>query len=85
MKASEQSLDRNNSVFNRKELIKKEYNRIMDQRLPNILSQMNQDKHVIAAHESSLLCDIGGSNMIGNGNIPYDETDLLSKMFTKDH
>ena len=45
----EKSLDRNNSVFNRKELIKKEYNRIMDQRLPNILSLMNHDKYNLAS------------------------------------
>ena len=46
---------------------------------------MNQDKHIIAGHENSQICDIGGANVIGSGNLPYDETDLLSKMFSKDH
>lgn len=45
-KAGERSLDRNNSVINRKELMKKEYNKIIDSRLPNILSLMNNhDKY----------------------------------------
>lgn len=37
----EKSLERNNSVFSRKELIKKEYNKIIETRLPNILNLMN--------------------------------------------
>jgi hypothetical protein len=42
-KIGEKSLERNNnSVFSRKDLIKKEYNKIMDQRLPNILSLITQ-------------------------------------------
>jgi len=71
-------------VFNRKELIKKEYNRIMDQRLPNILSLMNHDKYNITVPETGSICDLGTANIPG-GSMPYDETDLLSKMFSKDH
>jgi hypothetical protein len=41
----EKSLERNNSVFNRKDLIKQEYNKIIETRLPNILNLMNQEKH----------------------------------------
>lgn len=37
----ERSLERNNSVFSRKELIKKEYAKIIETRLPNIMSLMN--------------------------------------------
>lgn len=39
--AMQRSLERNNSVISRKDIIKKEYNKIMEQRLPNILSLMN--------------------------------------------
>jgi hypothetical protein len=41
LKHSEPSLERNNSVFNRKDLIKKEYNKVIETRLPNILHLMN--------------------------------------------
>lgn len=79
MKVGERSLERNNSVFSRKDLIKKEYNKIMDQRLPNILSLMNQDKYNISAGET------GSVNDLIAGAMDYDETELLSKMFSKDH
>jgi hypothetical protein len=87
----ERSLDRNNSVINRKELMKKEYNKIIDSRLPNILSLMNN--HEKYNHQSSTTCNNleGGSihdlctSTVGGAALEYDETDLLSKMFTKDH
>ena len=41
------SLERNNSVITRQEMIKKEYSRIIETRLPNILNLMNQDKYNI--------------------------------------
>ncbi len=47
----QRSLERNNSVISRKDLIKKEYNKIMEQRLPNILCLMNQDKYNALADE----------------------------------
>lgn len=79
-KNGEKSLERNNSVFNRKDLIKKEYNKIMDQRLPNILSLMNHDKYNISMNEP-LVNDFA----VASSGVDYDETELLSKMFTKDH
>lgn len=78
----ERSLERNNSVFSRKDLIKKEYNKIMDQRLPNILSLMNQDKYNISAGETGSVHDLIAGSV---GAMDYDETELLSKMFSKDH
>jgi len=85
VKVGERSLERNNSVFSRKELIKKEYNKIMDQRLPNILSLMNHDKYNISAGAG---LDGGGNSIqeeMSSGNLgEYDETELLSKMFSKD-
>jgi hypothetical protein len=52
----------------------------MDQRLPNILSLMNQDKLMGAQIENSIQ-EFNASGGLGE----YDETELLSKMFTKDH
>jgi hypothetical protein len=82
-------------VFNRKELIKKEYNKIMDQRLPNILSLMNNNVHNDKYHHSSTDCApyLEGSvhEMVNHSTenvgaaLEYDETALLSKMFTKDN
>lgn len=85
-------------MFSRKDLIKKEYNKIMDQRLPNILNLMNQDKHSMALQGGAPIEDtlggssvnLGGANssalgMIGIEGCCYDETELLSKMFTNDH
>ena len=48
---------------------------------------MNHEKYSVTAPETGLICDLGGSNLGGGGggNLQYDETDLLSKMFTKDH
>ena len=39
----QKSLERNNSVFSRRDLIKKEYNKIMEHKLPNILNLMNNN------------------------------------------
>lgn len=72
----EKSLERNNSVFSRRELIKKEYNRIMETKLPNILNMMNNEKYNIATGVDTTIND---NNCLG-----YDDTDLLSRMFTKD-
>lgn len=60
----ERSLERNNSVFNRKDLIKKEYTKIIETRLPNILSLMNQDKNIT-------------KNGFMNEALDYDDTELL--------
>jgi len=61
-------------MFSRKDLIKKEYNKIIENRLPNILSLMNHDKH-----------NVGVSGDLGsNDHFDYDDTELLSKMFSKD-
>ena len=58
-------------------MIKKEYNKIIDTKLPNILSLMNNEKY----HNQN-----GGDNSIINDHPrEYDDTDLLSKMFSKDH
>ena len=71
-------MERNQSVFSRKDLIKLEYNKIMEQRLPNILSLMNNDKQqtmidgVSISHHESV-------------NAEYDETEFISKLFSKDH
>jgi hypothetical protein len=74
---SSKQMERNNSVFSRKELIKKEYNRIIETRLPNILQLMNQDKR-----------GSGGNNglieQLFQEKVDYDDTELLSKMFSKD-
>ena len=67
------SLERNNSVITRQELIKKEYSRIIETRLPNILNLMNQDKY-----------NIQNVGQIAENQFEYDDTELLSKMFTKD-
>jgi hypothetical protein len=40
----ERSLERNPSVLSRKELIKQEYNLLLETRLPNIMQLMNSDK-----------------------------------------
>jgi hypothetical protein len=45
---------------------------------------MNNDKHNITAPETGSICDLPSGNATG-GPLPYDETDLLSKMFSKDH
>ena len=45
---------------------------------------MNHEKYSVTAPETGLICDLGNAN-VGGGNLQYDETDLLSKMFTKDH
>ena len=42
--APERSLERNPSVLSRKELIKQEYNLLLETRLPNIMHLMNSDK-----------------------------------------
>lgn len=72
----EKSLERNNSVFSRRELIKKEYNKIIETRLPNILSLMNNEKY-----NATSVAELS----INESNLDYDDTDLLSKMFNKDH
>lgn len=41
LKQIDKSLERNNSVFSRKEIIQKEYAKGMETRLPNILHLMN--------------------------------------------
>ncbi|MFS8160246.1 MAG: hypothetical protein ACMG6E_08575 [Candidatus Roizmanbacteria bacterium] len=58
-------------MFSRKELIKKEYNRIIENKLPNILSLMNHDRQHLGEHSI-------------HDNFDYDDTELLSKMFSKD-
>ncbi|CDW78642.1 UNKNOWN [Stylonychia lemnae] len=75
----EKSLERNNSVFNRRDLIKQEYNRVIETRLPNILSLMSNGKQNIASASGA---DI---SLFENENMDYDDTELLSKLFTKDH
>lgn len=42
--APERSLERNQSVLSRKELIKQEYNLLLETRLPNIMQIMNSEK-----------------------------------------
>ena len=42
--APDRSLERNPSVLSRKELIKQEYNLLLETRLPNIMHLMNSDK-----------------------------------------
>jgi hypothetical protein len=42
----ERSLERNSSVLSRKELIKQEYNLLLETRLPNIMQLMNSDKQL---------------------------------------
>lgn len=51
-------------MFNRKDLIKKEYTKIIETRLPNILSLMNQDKNIT-------------KNGFMNEALDYDDTELL--------
>jgi hypothetical protein len=63
-------------VFSRRDLIKKEYNKIIETRLPNILQLMNNEKQ----HHMSTGADIS----ISDNNFEYDDTDLLSRMFNKD-
>jgi len=47
----------------------------MDTRLPNILNLMNNDKHNMSS----------GVDISITENMDYDDTELLSKMFNKDH
>lgn len=56
-------------------MIKKEYNKILETRLPNILNLMNQEKYNIST---------GADTSINENYAEYDDTDLLSKMFSKD-
>lgn len=79
VKAGERSLERNNnSVFSRKDLIKKEYNKIMDQRLPNILSLITNHHNISTSGGVIEDFNLSGGQGI---NTDYDETELLSKMF----
>jgi len=57
--APERSLERNQSVLSRKELIKQEYNLLLETRLPNIMQIMNSEK--------SLGLQINSAN-----NVQYD-------------
>jgi len=43
---AERSLDRNPSVLSRKELIKQEYNLLLENRLPNIMQLMKSEKNL---------------------------------------
>lgn len=58
-------------MFNRKDQIIKEYNKIIENRLPNILNLMNHDKRVIGFTKNK-------------DHLEYDDTELLSKMFSKE-
>lgn len=42
----ERSLERNSSVLSRKELIKQEYNHLLETRLPSIMQLMNSEKTI---------------------------------------
>lgn len=54
-------------------MIKKEYTKIIETRLPNILNLMNQENKNIT------------KNGFMNEALDYDDTELLSKMFAKDN
>jgi hypothetical protein len=86
---NEKSLERNPSVLSRKELIKQEYNLLLETRLPNIMQLMNSDK--------SLGLGMGSISKNGLENeeeqprkkekyskksVDYDDTDFLQKMFS---
>lgn len=62
-------------MASRRDLIKKEYNRIIETRLPNILHLMNNDKYNVTGRADQSINEI---------NMEYDDTDLLSKIFSKD-
>jgi hypothetical protein len=62
-------------MFSRKDLIKHEYNKIIETRLPNILNLMNYDKYNIST---------GADTSLNDNYVEYDDTELLSKMFSKD-
>ena len=59
-------------MFSRKDLIKQEYNKILENKLPNILSLLNQDKQLINGEHNF------------HHHFDYDDTDILSRMFSKD-
>ena len=83
----DRSLERNQSVLSRKELIKQEYNLLLETRLPNIMQLMNSEKSLGL-----------GLNMPKNGtpekeakqakkvvekkSVDYDDTEFLEKMFS---
>jgi len=46
---------------------------------------MNHDKYNITVPETGSICELGSSTANNEARMHYDETDLLSKMFTKDH
>jgi hypothetical protein len=72
-------------VFSRKDLIKKEYNKIIETKLPNILQLMNHEKNNLGVniHGVGGILGILNENSI-HENFDYDDTELLSKMFSKD-
>ena len=43
---ADRSLERNSSVLSRKELIKQEYNHLLETRLPSIMQLMNSEKNI---------------------------------------
>jgi hypothetical protein len=58
--------------------MKKEYNKIMDSRLPNILSLMqNNDKHNLQNVDGGSTQEFCASTTVGGCALDYDETDLL--------
>ena len=67
-------MERINGVLSRRDLIKKEYNKIMENRLPNIMNFMNSQM-------SQVDMSINENTELQN----YDDTDLLSKMFSKEN
>lgn len=87
--APERSLERNPSVLSRKELIKQEYNLLLETRLPNIMHLMNSDKSLGLGMGSISKTALETEEEIrkkekftNKQSVDYDDTDFLQKMFS---
>ena len=65
-------------MISRKDLIKKEYHKILETKLPNIFHMINQEKFNAStgANTNTLIQQ--------DLNLDYDDTQLLSLIFNKD-
>ncbi|CDW71924.1 UNKNOWN [Stylonychia lemnae] len=79
-KPTEKGLQRNNSVFSRRDLIKQEYDRIIENRLPNIINLINQDKHSLQNPSK----ENNNNKSFSNEIMEYDDTELFSQIFSKE-
>eukprot|EP00347_Sterkiella_histriomuscorum_P021618 403333352 len=82
----QQNQNEQSIVTRRKELIKREYNKIVENKLPNILFLMNSEKQNQTKSNAKILdLSLNDSNQFNQHHLEYDDTELLSKLFNKDY